>query len=860
MSDLDAARQMRRQLRQDRRLLWRMRLARAALLWERAWPAVWPALCVIAIFAVLALFDLLPALPGWLHAVVLAVLALALAAAIAWSIRRRAGVPVWTDPAAARRRIELASGLAHRPLQALLDHPSSPLDRAGAGLWAAHRQRMEAAIRRLRVGWPVAGLARHDPWGVRSVLAILLLLAVVDAGADWRERTARALSPSFGGGAAVAASFDLWITPPEYTGLAPQFLRAGDSGPIQVPTGSVLLAQVHGGSAVPRLAIDSEARDLQPVDKQNFRIEATLTSGQVLALTQGRTTLGRWPIEVVPDNPPTISFVQPPKGTPRASLRLDYHANDDYGVETAKAVIRLAGEKAPETNPGETIELELPLPGLHLKDAQATSYHDLSPHPWAGLPVEIRLVATDALGQTGESAPVQMTLPERVFNHPIARAIIDQRKELAKDPNSADAVAEILGDLNARPALYRDDAAIYLAMHMAQLRLTHGHDKDTISGVQQILWETALRIEDGRMAMAEQDLRRLQQQLQDALAKGAPEEEIERLMSELRQALDKYLQSLAEELQRNPDAATQPVDPSRVITGRDLQRMLDRARDMARSGARDQAREMLSQLQNMLENLRTARPGQMPRGSNEAQQMMRGLQDLMQRQQQLLDKSFRAQRQQGQQGQQGQQDRQGQQGQPGQQGQRGQQNRPGQPGQSGDQQDATGQQGEMGDEAGEQEGLRRSLGDLMRRLGEGMGDIPDPFGRAERAMRDAAGALQRGQPGNAIGPQTEALDQLQQAARDFAQQLRQRLGKGWGDPSDDEIGATDRDQRGRVERDPFGRPTSSDGTYDQSDVRIPDENTLQKSRQILDELRRRAGERSRPTIELDYIERLLKRF
>ncbi|MBV9015786.1 MAG: DUF4175 family protein, partial [Alphaproteobacteria bacterium] len=409
-----------------------------------------------------------------------------------------------------------------------------------------------------------------------------------------------------------------------------------------------------------------------------------------------------------------------------------------------------------------------------------------------------------------------------------------------KDPNSADAVAEILGDLNKRPVLYRDDTAVFLALHMAQLRLSRGHDKDTISVVQQILWETALRIEDGRMAMAEQDLRRLQQQLQDALAKGAPDEEIERLMSELRQALDRYLQSLAEELQRHPDEATQPVDPSRMITGRDLQRMLDRAREMARSGARDQAREMLSQLQNMLENLRTARPGQMPRGSSEAQQMMRGLQELMQRQQQLLDKSFRAQRQQGQQGQQGQQ------------------NRAGQPGQPGRQQDATGDNGEMGDEAGEQEGLRHSLGDLMRRLGEGMGDIPDPFGRAERAMRDATGALQRGQPSDAIGPQTEALDQLQQASRDFAQQLRQRLGKGWG--GDDEVGATDRDQRGRVERDPFGRPTSSDGTYDQSDVRIPDENTLQKSRQILDELRRRAGERSRPPIELDYIERLLKRF
>ena len=51
---------------------------------------------------------------------------------------------------------------------------------------------------------------------------------------------------------------------------------------------------------------------------------------------------------------------------------------------------------------------------------------------------------------------------------------------------------------------------------------------------------------------------------------------------------------------------------------------------------------------------------------------------------------------------------------------------------------------------------------------------------------------------------------------------------------------------------------SSNGTYDQGDVKIPDQNTLQKSREILDELRRRAGERFRPEIEFDYIDRLLK--
>ena len=825
----------------DRLLAIRLRLARAALFWERLWPAAWPALCVLGIFAVLALFDLLPLLPGMVHAALLGAFALALLGTVLWGWRRIFGPDSLPDRIAARRRIERSSGLPHRPLAALADRPSAPLDADAAALWEAHQQRMAAAARRLRVGWPVASWARRDPWGVRSILAILMLLAIIDAGADWTDRVPRALLPNFQGGPpGLATSFDLYLTPPEYTGLAPQFLRAGDAQTVQVPTGSTLLGQVHGGGSVPKLAIDGETRDFEAVDKQNFRIEATLSSGKSLGVSQGRTTLGRWPIEIVPDTPPTAAFSQPPKATPRSALRLDYKAGDDYGVETLKAVIRLQSGKS-----DEKIELELPLPGLHLKDAEGTSYHDLSPHPWAGLPVEIRLVAIDALGQTGESEPAQLDLPERTFNHPIARAIIDQRKELAKDPASAEAVAEILEDLNRRPALYRDDSVVFLALRIAQQRLRQER-QETIAAVEQLLWDTALRIEDGRMSMAERDLRRLQQQLQEALAKGAPDAEIDKLMRELREALNRYLQALAQEMQRHPEQDSQPIDPSQIITGRDLQRMLDRARELAQSGARDQARQLLSQLQNMLENLRAARPGQQQRGDNQAQQMMRGLQEMMRRQQQLLDKSFRAQRQQDQQQRmgQGQQQRGPQQG--------------GQP-QGGDEQDSAGDGGEMGDEAGQQDALRRMLGEMMRQLGDGMGDIPDPFGRAERAMRDATGALQRSQPGDAIGPQTEALDQLQQAARDFAQQLQQRLGTGFGPPSEGEVGASDR-APDRSERDPFGRPLSNSGTYDQGDVKIPDENILQKSRQILDELRRRAGERSRPPIELDYIERLLRRF
>jgi hypothetical protein len=50
----------------------RLRLAAAALYWERVWPALWPVTALVGGFLVVALFDLLPVLPGWLHAALLA--------------------------------------------------------------------------------------------------------------------------------------------------------------------------------------------------------------------------------------------------------------------------------------------------------------------------------------------------------------------------------------------------------------------------------------------------------------------------------------------------------------------------------------------------------------------------------------------------------------------------------------------------------------------------------------------------------------------------------------------------------------------------------------------------------------------
>src|SRR5215472_13918495 len=93
------------------RLAGRLRLAQALLLWERIWPECWPTVVVLGVFLALALFDLLPDLPGRWHGAIL----LGFGAALMIAARHAVGGCVVPDLAAARRHIERASGLPHRP-------------------------------------------------------------------------------------------------------------------------------------------------------------------------------------------------------------------------------------------------------------------------------------------------------------------------------------------------------------------------------------------------------------------------------------------------------------------------------------------------------------------------------------------------------------------------------------------------------------------------------------------------------------------------------------------------------------------------------------------------------------------------
>jgi len=824
-------------------------LARGAVAWETIWPALWPVFAVLGLFLAVAFSGLLPALSGWLHSLALAAFAVALVAALVHAARR-ISLP---DVMAGKRRLERDSGLDHRPLTALDDRMMTGAGDAQArALWRAHQRRVIARLKGLRVGLPRPGMAAFDPWALRGLVVLLVLVGLAASDGNVGGRLAAAVAPSFNRTPQLPPSLDAWINPPAYTGMAPVYLEAVVPGPnggnaggelpsgelpdgetgasaaaerLRVPAGSVLLAQVQGGDGEPSLQVGSATRPFENFAHEAYRLEHSLTEGDSLAILQNGQTLAAWPLELVPDNPPEIVFQEAPARTERSALRLTYAAKDDYGLAEVKAVVRRLDQ--PEAEP---LELDLVLPGTTPETSEATSYHDLTPHPWAGLAVEIQLVAKDQPGQEGRSEALRTVIPERIFNHPVARALVELRKQLTLNPDRRLPVVQTLSAIYEHPEHFYHDIVVALTIRSAERRLIHDSSDEAIGQVQELLWDAALRIEEGELAVAERELREAQEALMEALARDAPDEEIERLIEELQQAMNEFLDQMIEQMREQMAQESMPMENqelppnSQLLNRQDLMDMLEKARELAKAGAKDAAREMLSQLREMLENLK-ANPyaQQMNQDMQNASRMMREMEDMMREQQELLDRSFERSQQQGQQGE--------------------------------------GQQQQQGDNQGDaqrQEQLRRQLGELMRQLGDALGEIPRPLGRAEREMRDARDALGNEQPGQAVPSQTRSLDQLQQGMQSAMEQFMEMFGPGEGEGG--EVGSRGRDNQ----RDPLGRESQEGPNGQMSDntdgVQIPDQMELRRTREIVDELRRRRGERERPPLELDYLDRLLDQF
>ena len=134
---------------------------------------------------------------------------------------------------------------------------------------------------------------------------------------------------------------------------------------------------------------------------------------------------------------------------------------------------------------------------------------------------------------------------------PLARALVEQRRILALDAESKPLVLTALNTLSVAPERFTPESGVYLGLRSIYHDLEHAKSDDALREVVARLWDMALQLEDGNVSQAEQALRQAQEALRQALERGASDEEIKKLMEQLRAAMDKFLQALAEEMRKN---------------------------------------------------------------------------------------------------------------------------------------------------------------------------------------------------------------------------------------------------------------------------------------------------------------------
>ena len=835
-----------------------------AIAWEKIWPVTAMLLTLLGFFLAASFLGLWLETPRWGRMLGVALFAVLARFRTATRAQKLA-------------RIDRDSGLPHRPATAMEDQlANANEDPATRALWALHRARMERAAQALTLRLPSPRLVERDRYALRAFALLAVVATAFVAGPEKYARVLAAFDWRTEGALSAGYRLDAWVDPPAYTGKPPVILNLRDeagakaSRKVQAPVGSMIVVrsseasnvsvEIAGGLEVAK-ADESAAKGKAAATDTELRW--TLKGDGKLVLKRFGSVISSFDLTSAPDRAPVISLNGEARRNSRGSLTLGYKIEDDYGVTGAEANFAkpvLAGKPVTGRTLAEAPKMGLALPAGSGGLGEAETTADLSEHPWAGAIVTMTLSAKDEGGNEGLSDPVEITLPQRPFVKPLARALVEQRRNLVLAPDTKGRVLSSIKGLMIAPDQFGVTAGIYLGFHNIANRLTRARKDADLLGVADLMWEMALRIEDGGLSDAERDLRAAQQELRDALNRGAPQDEISKLMDQMRAALDKFLNELAQQAQREgrdqEPQSRADNDNSRTITSQDLQSMLDRIEEMMRNGQMAEAQKMMEQLQNLLENLRSA---QRQRGTDPmAREMNKALDELDQMtrdQQELRDNTFRNEEKKQRRNQAHRQKDRSQQGM--------QQGQPGQQGQQGDQDDGDEDQDSAENEGEQslqqrQEALRQRLDQLQRRMKElgmkGDQNLED----AEGAMKEAEGELGKGQQGRgkAVDAQGRALESLRKGGQAMAQQMQPGPGEenGPGDPNGpmrqgragnpDPLGRESHDKRdnSRALYDPLGTPAA------------------QRAQKVLEELRRRLSDPARPRDELDYLERLLKRY
>lgn len=858
-----------------RRIAGKRSLALISMVLERALVAGLPALAVIALYIALSWLGVIRQLPDMAKIAAGILFAAALLAAVV--PLRRFRMPTRAE---ADRRLEDNSRLPHQAISVQGEVPVST-DPYSIALWHSHQERMARKINVIEAGLPAADIARHDPFALRAAVILALVVAWSFSFSNHGGRVGDLLTFAKPVIPRSDIRIDAWVTPPAYTGVAPLYLSGSMAknapASLKVPVNSELTVRISGRDATGNVRfapVNGDAADLKAETPERTDAasqaakteapasdDATLSRTYKLKLTaDGTVSAGpkAYAFTLIPDKAPEISFVREPGRALNGALELAFEVKDDYGVTEARAEILPAESDARATPLFDAPKFPLDLPGSDGRSAKATVSRDLTEHPLSGKKVRLTLIAKDAGGVEGRSETKEIVLPARFFSERLAGSVAEQRQVFALDTQQIRRALELNEASTFRADETIPDLSHFLMVQSARNRLILARGTDALTETAKYFWDIARYIEDGNLSTAEKRLRDAQDKLSEALKNKGSDQEIAKLMQELREAMKQYMAELSKRMQ-NQDMSRMSQQAQRMMRSQDFENMLNQLENLSRSGNREEAQKLLNEMQRMLNNLQTARPRQQPgQENNPVREQIDKLGKLMQDQQKLMDETHRME--------QALRDRM-------QRGDPEEQEDPQNPGDEQSQQDPQQQQQQPGDQKQQdmtEEQLREALKQLRARqqqlqkdlksLEKGIADLgmkaPKGFGDAGKEMGESSDALGKSQGQRSADAQGRALQALRDGAGDMMQQLQQMMSQQQGEQDGQgmPLPGSAMNQQGR---DPLGRKTGQLGSEFDDSVKVPDQIDVQRAREILEEIRRRLGDGPASLIEREYLERLL---
>ena len=846
-------------------------LTRLGLITERITQEFWPTWTVL-------FFGLAPLIMGWQDFLPLELMLgyeVVSLMALLWTLYHGMRAMKWPRHAEAIARVD--ARLPGRPIAALNDVQAIGAgDKASEVIWNVHLVRMQQKTFDARAVEPDLCLASRDPFGIRYIAVLVIVLALL-FGSIGRVGSV-AVAANSTDILATGPVWEGWIEPPSYTGKPTLYLADLTENRVQVAQGSFITLRIYGdvGAVSVSETVSGRTEGLAAETDLQQGFKVTQEGELSIVGTGGKT----WKFLLRKDNAPTVELSRAIEADAKGEMSQLFFATDDYGViagtatiELNRATLQRSHGLAIDSDVRDAIVIDLPMPFSNdSTDFEELLIDDFSEHPWANMPVTMTLQVEDALGQVGSSEVKQITLPGRRFFLPVARAMIEQRRDILWAKANSLRVSQVLRAVSNLPDELFSDETTYLSLHHIIRRLENMEKTGLTDNVQAevalALWELAVQLEDGSLVGARARLERAQERLEEAMRNGASNEEIAELMQELREATSDYMQMLAQNAEPNPNGMDQPDtnQDSNSISQDELQALMDRIQELMEEGRMAEAMELMEQLNELMENLRVTEGEGEPQTQGE--RSMEDLAETLRDQQDLTDEAFRDLQDQFNQGQQGRQQKEQQ---PAQQGQEGENYQPSQEQGQGDnlEDGLTGDSLQGSEDNGapqslteRQQALRNGLNQLRNRLPSLSGDVANnveqSLERAEGAMDGAEDALRNENLAEAIDQQAEAMDAL----RDGLRLLSQALAENQMDETEEGQGVQMGNAEGSAEperRDPLGRQLGNFGQFG-SEKSVLQEDINRRAEDLLQELRNRSSDQKRPQIELDYLSRLLERF